>query len=79
MFCRSSFKASESMNNDQKKVVHLHQRDPQSALERLNRITGLQFSSWPESLLPVAQGEASGVSPQAGPELEAAAQVRQLG
>ena len=44
------------MNKDQNKVVHLHQRDPQSALERLNRITGLQFSSWPESLLPSVQG-----------------------
>ena len=40
------------MNKDLNKVVHLHQRDPLSALERLNRITGLQFSSWPESLLP---------------------------
>ena len=40
------------MNKDLNKVVHLHQRDPQDALERLNRITGLQFSSWPESLLP---------------------------
>jgi len=33
-------------------VVHLYQRDPQEALERLNRITGLRFSRWPESLVP---------------------------
>ena len=33
------------------KVIHLHQRDPQEALERLNRITGLRFSSWPQSLV----------------------------
>ncbi|ABR81310.1 hypothetical protein AO896_05675 [Pseudomonas aeruginosa] len=36
------------------KVVHLHHKDEQAALERLNRITGLQFSSWPESLVPAA-------------------------
>lgn len=34
------------------KVVDLHHKDEQAALERLNRITGLQFSSWPESLVP---------------------------
>lgn len=34
------------------KVIHLYQRDPQEALERLNRITGLRFSRWPESLVP---------------------------
>lgn len=33
-------------------VIHLHQRDPKEALERLNRITGLHFASWPESLVP---------------------------
>lgn len=36
------------------KVIHLHQRDPQEALERLNRITGLCFSSWPQSLVSPA-------------------------
>ncbi|AVK21034.1 hypothetical protein CSB90_1999 [Pseudomonas aeruginosa] len=30
----------------------MHHKDEQAALERLNRITGLQFSSWPESLVP---------------------------
>lgn len=34
------------------KVIHLYLRDPQEALERLNRITGLRFSSWPQSLVP---------------------------
>ena len=33
-------------------VIHLHQRNPQEALERLNRITGLHFARWPESLVP---------------------------
>lgn len=65
------------MNNDQNKVVHLHQRDPQNALERLNRITGLQFSSWPESLLPMVREEAKGAVAQV--EAEPLAQVRQLG
>ena len=32
------------------KVIYLHQRDPLEALERLNRITGLHFSCWPQSL-----------------------------
>ncbi len=42
------------MSKAKGKVVHLHERDPQEALERLNRITGLQFSQWPESLVPPA-------------------------
>ncbi|MBP8185957.1 MAG: hypothetical protein KAX95_08725 [Pseudomonas sp.] len=33
-------------------VIYLHQLDPQAALERLNRITGLRFSRWPQSLVP---------------------------
>jgi hypothetical protein len=41
-------------------VIYLHQFDPQAALERLNRITGLRFSRWPQSLVPVVQ-DAAGV------------------
>lgn len=37
------------------KVVYLHQLDPQAALERLNRLTGLQFTCWPQSLRPAQQ------------------------
>ena len=47
------------------KVIHLYQRDPQEALERLNRITGLRFSSWPQSLVnsnPSEQLNSSGSS-----------------
>ncbi|MGE8359445.1 hypothetical protein [Pseudomonas sp.] len=40
------------MTETKNKVIHLHQRDPEAALERLNRITGLQFARWPESLVP---------------------------
>ena len=35
-------------------VVHLHRLDPEEALERLNRITGLRFAQWPESLVQPA-------------------------
>jgi hypothetical protein len=41
-------------------VVYLHQLDPQAALERLNRVTGLRFSSWPQSLAPVQEQVADG-------------------
>lgn len=64
------------MKKDQNNVVHLHQRDLTSALERLNRITGLQFSSWPESLLPsVSQDSAESVAVEPSDETL----VRQLG
>ncbi|AEF21488.1 MULTISPECIES: hypothetical protein [Pseudomonas] len=36
------------------KVVMLHARDSERALENLNRITGLRFSRWPESLVATA-------------------------
>ncbi len=42
------------MSSKQSKVIYLHQRDLQAALESLQRITGLQFARWPESLKPVA-------------------------
>ncbi|WP_341305138.1 hypothetical protein [Pseudomonas sp. TMP25] len=32
-------------------VIHLDRRDPQEALKRLNRVTGLRFSSLPHSLV----------------------------
>lgn len=44
------------------KVTHLYKRDPQEALERLNRITGLRFSSWPQSLVNPSPPEPSIVS-----------------
>lgn len=37
------------------RVIHLYQRDPQEALERLNRITGLRFARWPESLVQASE------------------------
>jgi hypothetical protein len=53
------------MTANKGKVIHLYQRDPQEALERLNRITGLRFSSWPQSLVnsnPTEQPDSSGSS-----------------
>lgn len=45
------------------KVIHLHQVRPQAALEHLNRLTGLRFYRWPESLVqPAARSEAEGCS-----------------
>ncbi|MGH8352699.1 MAG: hypothetical protein ACRERY_04130 [Pseudomonas sp.] len=41
------------------KVIHLHRRDPQEALARLNRITGLHFAHWPESLAPLPAPDAA--------------------
>ncbi|PJI50130.1 MAG: hypothetical protein CTR55_08260 [Pseudomonas sp.] len=64
------------MKKDQNNVVHLHQRDLTSALERLNRITGLHFSSWPESLLPTVSQETT--APVATDSTDET-QVRQLG
>lgn len=35
-------------------VVALQHSHPEQALEGLNRITGLNFARWPESLVPAA-------------------------
>ncbi|MHA6494763.1 hypothetical protein ACX0MV_16185 [Pseudomonas borbori] len=43
------------MKTNNAAILKLHQRDPQEALERLNRITGLHFSQWPESLVADVQ------------------------
>ncbi|UCJ16305.1 hypothetical protein K5Q02_21275 [Pseudomonas sp. MM211] len=43
------------MSNATGKVVMLHPRDSRAALESLNRITGLRFSHWPESLVCVME------------------------
>jgi hypothetical protein len=40
------------MSVESNNVVYLHRRLPQGALERLNRVTGLRFCNWPESLVP---------------------------
>ena len=36
-------------------VIALQHTHPEQALEGLNRITGLNFARWPESLVPHAQ------------------------
>lgn len=39
------------MNSQRSTVVFLHHRAPDAALEGLNRLTGLRFTQWPESLV----------------------------
>lgn len=57
------------MNSAEPKVIRLCERDAQGALERLNRITGLRFARWPQSLAPLARQvtaeEAAGHEPEA--------------
>jgi hypothetical protein len=47
---QGSTESQSAMKGSKTRVVYLNQRDPDEALERLNRITGLSFSSWPQSL-----------------------------
>lgn len=45
-------------------VINFDQRRPDTALERLNRQTGLDFQDWPESLLDAREGECEAARPQ---------------
>lgn len=42
------------MGSAKDKLIQLHEHAPQQALEGLNRVTGLRFRYWPESLAPTA-------------------------
>ena len=54
------------MNKVASNVVPLHRRKPREALEHLNRLTGLKFARWPESLLGYCPVEnLQGALPQA--------------
>jgi hypothetical protein len=47
------------------KLIKLDKTAPKRALEGLNRLTGLQFDRWPESLLPAqSTSEADSQSPE---------------
>lgn len=46
------------MSNTTGTVVMLRPRESRAALESLNRITGLRFSHWPESLVCVTLKDA---------------------
>ncbi|MCQ4255896.1 hypothetical protein N5J76_15510 [Pseudomonas sp. GD03855] len=50
------------MNGKRSTILYLHQRAPDAALEALNRLTGLQFAQWPESL--VDRSETPGDAPR---------------
>ena len=54
-------------------ILYLHQRAPDAALEALNRLTGLRFRQWPESLVvrddaPTGAPHAALVSKQLEPK-----------
>ncbi|MGX5218636.1 hypothetical protein ACVTMO_08270 [Pseudomonas segetis] len=51
------------MSTRKGKVVPLCAYDSDAALERLNRLTGLRFSHWPESLVAHAHTHAEAVEP----------------
>ena len=40
------------------KILTLHKRRPETALKNLNRLTGLDFQSWPESLIDKGESTA---------------------
>jgi hypothetical protein len=52
------------MSSSKNKIVPLQSRDTEEALERLNRITGLRFSRWPESLAALARQAAEAEPPK---------------
>ncbi len=51
------------MDGKRSSILYLHQRAPDAALEALNRLTGLRFTQWPESL--VVRDEGSTDAPRA--------------
>lgn len=54
-------------------VIHLHLHDPVEALERLNRVTGLSFSRWPQSLVDSDGGLESVSTQPSNPDASLAA------
>lgn len=44
------------MNGKRSTILYLHQRAPDAALDALNRLTGLRFTQWPESLVDRSEG-----------------------
>lgn len=56
------------MSSADNKVIHLHEHDAAGALERLNRITGLSFARWPQSLAPVPPQQEPLIAAEKGAE-----------
>lgn len=52
------------MSSSKNKIVPLQPRDTDEALERLNRITGLRFVRWPQSLAALARQTAEEAEPE---------------
>lgn len=62
---------SNPKNHHSKKhgtVIALQHTRPEQALEGLNRITGLSFARWPESLVPAPPVQ---IEPELDPEFPA--------
>lgn len=58
------------MNGKRSTILYLHQRAPDAALEALNRLTGLRFTQWPESLVDRADALTGTTSAGAVPQSE---------
>lgn len=42
------------------KILRIEKRHPKTALENLNRLTGLEFEHWPESILECGEQVVAG-------------------
>lgn len=53
-------------------IIKLNSRQPARSLESLNRLTGLDFQNWPESLIdhPVCCGAVLGDTAAANPDAD---------
>ena len=67
----------EMVMNQSAKIVSIAECRPEIALEHLNRLTGLEFTSYPESL--VVDVEEVGVEPLPADGIPILKQVVQLG
>ena len=63
------------MNGKRSTILYMHQRAPDAALEALNRLTGLRFTQWPESLVDRSRTQLSPARDVAGAPLIEAQKV----
>lgn len=57
------------MNGKRSTILYLHQRAPDAALGALNRLTGLRFTHWPESLVDRSRTQLSPIPDVSGAPL----------
>ncbi|MCQ4294556.1 hypothetical protein NAU58_03090 [Pseudomonas stutzeri] len=58
------------MKGKRSTILYLHQRAPDVALEALNRLTGLRFAYWPESLINQSDMQPDGATQVASVNLQ---------